>query len=89
VPEDWVCPDCGALKSWGELSKTDRRIPMRNVALLAAVGILAGIGAWAASTTQARIEAAPNVRIDTLEIMMQYGKDLPTEEFVDNSFVFH
>ena len=67
---------------------------MRNAALFS-VTILAGVGAWATSTTQARLEAAPDikidtdVRIDTLEIMMKYGKDLPTEEFVDNSFVFN
>jgi hypothetical protein len=80
----------------GELNR-DRRIPMRNVTLFSvtAVGILAGVGAWATSTTQARLEAAPDIRINTdvridpLEIMMKYGKDLPTEKFVDNSFVFH
>jgi hypothetical protein len=44
--------------------------------------ILAGIGAWAASTSQARLETAPDVRIDPFRIMVN-SKDLPVEEFVD------
>jgi hypothetical protein len=45
--------------------------------------ILAGIGAWAASTSQARLETAPDVRIDPFRIMV-HSKDLPVEEFVDH-----
>ena len=61
---------------------------MRKIALCAvpAAVILAGIGAWAASTTQARLETAPEVRIDPFQIMMN-SKDLPVEELLDYSFV--
>jgi hypothetical protein len=63
---------------------------MRKIALFAvpAAVILAGIGAWAASTTQARLETAPEVRIDPFQLMMN-SKELPVEEFVDYSLVFH
>jgi hypothetical protein len=63
---------------------------MRKIALFAvpAAVILAGIGAWAASTTQARLETAPEVRIDPFQIMMN-SKDLPVEELFDYSFVYH
>jgi hypothetical protein len=52
------------------------------------LGMTAGIGAWAASTTQARLETAPEVRIDPFQIMMN-SKDLPVEELFDYSFVYH
>jgi hypothetical protein len=63
---------------------------MRKIALFAvpAAVILAGIGAWAASTTQARLETAPEVRIDPFQIMMN-SKDLPVEELFDYSLVYH
>jgi hypothetical protein len=63
---------------------------MRKIALFAvpAAVILAGIGAWAASTTQARLETAPEVRIDPFQIMMN-SKDLPVEELFDYSIVYH
>ena len=50
--------------------------------------ILAGIGAWAASTTQARVEAAPAATVDPFQIMMNV-KELPAEKFVDYSLVFN
>jgi hypothetical protein len=65
---------------------------MRKIALFAvpAAVILAGIGAWAVSTTQARVEAAaPGVSIDPLQVMMKNTKELAAEEFVDYSFVFN
>jgi hypothetical protein len=63
---------------------------MRKIALFAvpAAVILAGIGAWAVSTTQARLETPPEVRIDPFQLMMN-SKELPVEEFIDYSLVFH
>jgi hypothetical protein len=62
---------------------------MRKVALFAvpAAVILAVIGAWAASTTQARLETAPEVRIDPFQIMMN-SKDLPVEELFDYPLMY-
>jgi hypothetical protein len=62
---------------------------MREIALFAlpAGVILAGIGAWSASTTQARLETAPEVRIDPFHLMMN-SNELPVEEFIDYSLVF-
>ena len=60
-----------------------------KIALLAvpAAVILAGIGAWAASTTQARLETA-EVRIDPFQLMMN-SKELPVEKFTDHSLMFN
>jgi hypothetical protein len=56
---------------------------------VAAILILTGVGGWAASTTQKRVEAlAPAEGIDTSQIMMN-ARDLPTEEFTDYTFVFN
>jgi hypothetical protein len=64
---------------------------MRKIGLfaVAAALIVAGVGAWVATTTQARVIAPIGVRaaIDPLQIMMN-ARDLPTEEFIDYSFVF-
>jgi hypothetical protein len=51
--------------------------------------ILAGFGGWIASTSQARV-AAPiaGVSINPTQLTMTSG-DLPTEYFVDYSFVYH
>jgi hypothetical protein len=50
--------------------------------------ILAGIGGWVASTSQARIAPAPiGHQIDVLQ-MMTSAKAMPTEHVVDYSFVF-
>jgi hypothetical protein len=62
---------------------------MRQAHLFAAAAaalILACVAGWATSDTQARI-ATPSVQIDPLE-MMGSAKQLPTEHFVDYSFVF-
>jgi hypothetical protein len=50
--------------------------------------ILAGFGGWIAATTQARV-AAPtkSAEIDVLQMMSVAG-DLPSERFVDYSFVY-
>jgi hypothetical protein len=74
----------------GELN-TDRRIEMRKISLfaVAAALILAGVGSWAASTTQARVDTPPpGPGIDTYQLMMN-AKDLPTEHWVDYSVVFN
>jgi hypothetical protein len=56
---------------------------------VAAALIVAGVGAWVvATTTQARVTAPIEARgIDPLQITIN-AKELPTEEFVDYSFVF-
>jgi hypothetical protein len=61
---------------------------MRKFGFLAVTALtLAGIG-WVVSTTQARI-AAPmdGTRIDVLQTMAT-AKEMPTDHFVDYSFVF-
>jgi hypothetical protein len=50
--------------------------------------ILAGIGGWAASNTQARVAKATVGGIDPLQIMTN-AKPLPTEHYQDFSMVFH
>ena len=54
---------------------------------VSAVVILAGIGAWGASTTHARLETASEVSIAPLQLMMN-SKELPVEELADYSLVF-
>jgi hypothetical protein len=65
---------------------------MRKIGLVAAAAalIVAGVGAWVATTSQARVIAPIGVKaaIDPLQIMMT-ARNLPTEEFVDYSFVFN
>jgi hypothetical protein len=62
---------------------------MRKISLfaVAAALILAGFGGWVASTTQARVDAPTDVRIDALQMMTVTG-NLPTEHLVDYSLVF-
>jgi hypothetical protein len=62
---------------------------MRKIALFAvpAAVILAGIGAWAASTTQARLETPSKAGIAPFQLMMN-SKELPVEEFTDDSLAF-
>jgi hypothetical protein len=63
---------------------------MRKIALFAvpAAVILAGIGAWAASITQARVDTPPGPGVDNIQLMMN-ARDLPTEHWVDYSVVFN
>jgi hypothetical protein len=81
VPE---LPTCGGLNG-------KRRYIMRKIGLLAVAAALtlAGVGAWVATTTQARVIAPIGVKatIDPLQ-MMTNARGLPTEEFIDYSFVF-
>ncbi len=64
---------------------------MRKIRLfaVAAALIVAGVGAWVATTTSARVIAPIGVTgaIDPLQMMMN-ARELPTEEFIDYSFVF-
>ena len=55
---------------------------MRKIALFAVLAALmvAGIGAWAASTTQARLATASESGIDPFQLMMN-SKELPVEEW--------
>ena len=66
------------------------RVSTLKIALFAvpAIVIPAGIAVWTASSTQARLETAPEVRIDPFKIMMN-PKELPVENFIDYSFVFN
>jgi hypothetical protein len=63
---------------------------MRKISLfaVAAALILAGLGAWVASTTQARVDTPPGPGVDTFQLMMN-PRDLPTEHWVDYSVVFN
>ena len=63
---------------------------MRQTNLFAATAaalILACVAGWAMSDTQARVATPSTVQIDPFQVMMS-AKQLPTEHFVDYSFVF-
>jgi|EndMetStandDraft_3_1072993.scaffolds.fasta_scaffold60399_4 hypothetical protein len=62
---------------------------MRKTGLFAVVAalILAGIGGWATSNTQARVATATVGGIDPFLIMTN-AKDLPAEHYRDFSMVF-
>jgi hypothetical protein len=63
---------------------------MRQTTLFAAAAaalILACVAGWAMSDTQARVATPSTVQIDPFQVMMS-AKQLPTEHFVDYSFVF-
>ena len=63
---------------------------MRKISLVAAatVLVLTAVGAWAVSTTYARVEAPSAARIDPLQGMMN-AKDLPVTHYDDYSLVFN
>ena len=58
--------------------------------MIAAAVILAGVGAWAASTayTHTPGDAPIGDRLDPSHMTMN-ARDLPAEEFVDLTFVFN
>jgi hypothetical protein len=65
-------------------------IQMNKITSFAVVAalIVAGVGTWVATNTQARVAAPIGARgIDPLQITMN-ARELPTEEYVDYSFVF-
>jgi hypothetical protein len=56
---------------------------------VAATLIVAGVGAWAASTTPtARVAPSTGPGIEPFQLMMN-AKELPIVEFADYTFVFH
>ena len=71
----------GVLIKEGQMSKTTDLFAVSAAAL-----ILACVAGWAISDTQARAAAPATVQIDPLT-MMTSAKQMPTEHFVDYSFV--
>jgi len=67
---------------------SNRRPDIRKISLVVAALILAGVGAWAASTTQARVAAPARNPLDPMQIMMN-AKNLPIEQHVDYSLEFN
>ena len=62
---------------------------MRNISFVAAIALmLAGVGVWATSTTQARIDVPAGAQINPFQIMMG-ARHLPVEHFDDYSLEFH
>ena len=62
---------------------------MRKISLAAAIALmLAGVGVWATSTPQARIDAAARAQINPSQMMMG-AKHLPVERYDDYSLEFN
>jgi hypothetical protein len=63
---------------------------MRKTTIFAIAGasILAGVAAWAATSTQARVDAPTANGIDPLQIMTS-AQQLPAQHYVDFSVVFN
>jgi len=62
---------------------------MRKISLVAAITLmLARVGVWATSTTQARIDVPAGAQIDPLQLTMG-ARNLPVEHFDDYSLVFN
>ena len=62
---------------------------MCKVSLVAAIALmLAGVGVWATSTTQARIDVPVSAQINPLQITMGAGH-LPVAHYDDYSLVFN
>jgi len=67
----------------------ERRTQMRKISLFAAIALmLAGVGVWATSNTQARIDAPAGAQVNPLQIMMG-ARDLPVAHYDDYSLVFN
>jgi hypothetical protein len=64
---------------------------MRKISLAAAITLmLAGVGVWATSTTQARIDVPAGAQINPLQMQITMGaRDLPVEHFDDYTLVFN
>jgi hypothetical protein len=61
---------------------------MRKISLVAAIALmLAGVGVWATSTIQARINVPASAQIDPLQITMG-ARHLPDAHYDDYSLVF-
>ena len=62
---------------------------MRKVSLVAAIALmLAGVAAWATSTTQARLDAPAVAQINPSQIMMG-ARQLPVAHYHDYSLEFN
>ena len=62
---------------------------MRKISLIAAISLmLAGVGVWATSNTQARIDVPAGAQIDPLQITIG-ARNLPIAHYVDYSLEFH
>jgi hypothetical protein len=64
---------------------------MRKISLVAAIALmLAGVGVWATSTTQARLDAPARAQINPLQMQNMMGaRHLPVEHWDDYSLVFN
>ena len=61
---------------------------MRKISLVAAIALmLAGVGVWATSSIQARINVPASAQIDPLQITMG-ARHLPDAHYDDYSLVF-
>ena len=62
---------------------------MRKISLVTAIALmLAGVGVWATSNTQARIDVPAGAQINALQLMMG-ARDLPVTHYDDYSLVFN
>jgi len=62
---------------------------MRKISLVAAIALmLAGVGAWATSTTRARIDVPAGAQINPLQMMMG-ARHLPVAHYDDYTLVFN
>jgi len=62
---------------------------MRKISLVAATALtLAGVGVWATSTTQARIDVSAGAQINPLQITMG-APNLPVAHYDDYSLEFN
>ena len=62
---------------------------MRKISLVAAIALtLAGLGVWATSNTQARIDVPAGAQVNPLQITMG-ARPLPVAHYEDYSLVFN
>jgi hypothetical protein len=62
---------------------------LRKISLVAPIALmLAGVGVWATSTAQARIDVPAGAQINPLQITMG-ARHLPVEHFEEYSLVFN
>src|SRR5262249_14831358 len=91
-------PGHGRFTSWcGSCAKARRSLgsralgetQMRKVSLVAAIALmLAGVAAWATSTSQARLDAPAVAQINPSQIMMG-ARHLPVAHYHDYSLEFN
>jgi hypothetical protein len=64
---------------------------MRKISLVAAIALmLAGVGVWVTSTTQARIDVPAGAQIDPLQMEITMGAShLPVAHYHDYNLEFH